>query len=352
MKICLLGYNEKFFWSGSATLKVQKNVHKYLNLNSVECDLFTCSDKKNFLSVLFDPIEFIQNENGRIISGGVIPFIKHLARENYDLIHMIVTRNYMALVALLSFIHRTKTVVTFHDTLNFPSLPSFKISEIKLFLVKWVLFKASNMLFVYNEIDVELITQKFPERKIHFIKNGVESECFDHFNEGKNKSTLLFSGGKKRLYKGYEFLLSSLAQTRQKIRLLTCGDDEGKNISKNDLGELSPADFLKILTEVGILIVPSSYDSFSISVLEAMAVGTPVILTNQCGVSRYLKSGEGCIIVNFGDESALARNIDLLVSEEYRWNEFSESAKKNAKNFLWQHIIFDYKNHYSILVDK
>jgi glycosyltransferase involved in cell wall biosynthesis len=352
MKVCLLGYNENFFWRGSATLKVQKNVHKYLNLNSVDCDLFTCSDKKNFFSVLFDPIEFIQNENGRIISGGVVPFIKHLTRAKYDLIHMIVTRNYMALVALLSFIYRTKTVVTFHDTLNFPYLPSFKKNEIKLFLVKWILFKVADMLFVYNEVDVELIKQKYSERKIRFIKNGVESECFNHLNEGKNKSTILFSGGKKRQYKGYEFLLSSLTQTKQKIRLLTCGDDEGKNTSKNDLGELSPSDFLKILTEVGVLIVPSSYDSFSISVLEAMAVGTPVILTNECGVSRYLKSGEGCYIVNYGDANNLAEKIDLLVQNSELWIKMSKEASIVAKRFMWSETILDYKNHYSTLVNK
>lgn len=346
MKICLLGYHEKYFWIGSATLKVQKNVHKYLNLRSIKTDLFISSKKKNFVSVLFDPLKLEFSTEGRIISGGVIPFLWHLHVEKYDIIHMILTRNYMVIVALFSSIFGFKNFVTFHDNLVFPQLPQMNIKNIKLFITKWVLFKSSNKTFIYNESDLKKFEVKYPYKKIFLIRNGVEELFFDSANNGRNRVNILFSGGRNKPCKGYQFLKNSLNKISQNYKLLICGEGEVQGLSESNFGELNPKQFREILVDILALIIPSSYEAFSITALEAMACGTPVIITNKCGVTKYLEDGKGCFIINYGDEGGLAQKIDLLIQNPFLWLKMSNEARTIAKQFVWLKIIEEYEKHY------
>lgn len=350
MKVCLLGYNEKFYWEGSATLKVQRNVHKYLNLADVDCTLFTCSENQKFFSVLFEPLTFKKNDDGKVISGGVVPFLNHLLKEKYDVIHMIVHRNYMVFILLFRFIFRIKIVLTVHDTLDFQSINLDSFRQKKTFFIKRLLIKLSDLILIYNLIDLELLKEQYPKKNFSLIKNGVEPELTTLNNMGEDRAIVLFAGGKDNSYKGLDFLISSLNKTLSKPQLMKCGYERIKNYSQNDFGELTPQEFFDILTKVGVLIVPSKYDSFSITVLEAMAVGTPVILTENCGIAKYLSDGEGCFIVKYGDEDSLSKKIDLLVSNSVVWNDLSIKAKSTAKNFFWSNVIKEYVHQYSTLI--
>ena len=346
MRVCLLGYHENFFWAGSATLKVQKNVHKYLNLNSVDADLYLCSESKNHFSVLFESLKFIERTEGKVISGGVIPFIMYLIKSRYDVMHMIVTRNYMVIVALMNLLLRKKQFVTFHDTLIFPDLPKFDFSTMKSFLVKWILTMTSNAVLLFNQNDIECFKSKFPRKKTVLIKNGVEQKYFEGTNLISNRKNILYAGGINKSYKGFEFLVNALKKTKSQVELLICGFGEVKNLSQNNLGELSPEQFKNTLLEVKILVIPSAYDSFNISALEAMACGTPVIISNRCGLSKYLIDGSGCFIVNYGNETMLAQRIDELILDFKLYIKMSNEARAIAQKFLWSKVILDYKDIY------
>ncbi|OGU36136.1 MAG: hypothetical protein A2315_02915 [Ignavibacteria bacterium RIFOXYB2_FULL_35_12] len=352
MKICLLGYHEKYFWTGSATLKVQKNVHRHLNLRSIKTDLFVSSGKKNLISVLFDPLKLELSSEGRILSGGVIPFLWHLYKENYDIIHMILTRNYMVIVALFTSIMGFKNFVTFHDNLIFPELPNIDIKNLKLFITKWVLFNTSNGVFIYNGSDLKKFGIKYPDKQIFVIKNGVEEFFFDSRNNGSNRVNILFSGGRNKPHKGYQFLLNSLNKTKENYRLVICGEGEVQALSESNLGELTPKQFREILKDIVALIIPSGYEAFSITALEAMACSTPIIISNKCGLIKYLNDGKGCFIVNYGDEEGLAQRIDLLIRDTFLWQKMSTEARDIAKHFVWSRIIEDYEKHYRSLENK
>lgn len=346
MKVCLLGYQENFFWTGSATLKVQKNVHKWLNQASVDADLFVCSESKNVFSVLFDSLNLTNTPEGKIISGGVIPFLMYLKRNKYDVTHMIVIRNYMVIVALLSKVLRLKLCVTFHDTLNFPILRKFNFITIKSFFVNWILTKTSQLIFLFNESDVKVFKLKFENKKAAIVKNGVEEKYFKTVNPISSRQNILFAGGINKTYKGFNFLTNALKKMKSKSELLICGYGEIENIKQNNLGQLSPEQFKSTLEKVLALIIPSEYDSFNISGLEAMACGTPIIISNRCGLSRYLTNGEGCFIVEFDDDTTLAQRIDELLQDKSLWNKISREARVVAHNFLWSKVISDYKKNY------
>ena len=351
MKICLFGLYSTSFVKGSATFKVQSNVHGYLNKQGVEAHLFSSADSKGLYKKLFKKLTFTETEEGLEITGGVIPFLMHLSSYNYDVVHFIVSRFYMfVIIPFIGFI-KSKSVVTFHDCIIFPEIKCYRYSVIKLFLLKYLLYKFCDLVLVYNEIDKKNIERKFSITKTKLIKNGVTEKYFA-VNHAKDK-ILSYAGGFENSYKGYEFLFEALQEVDCDYKLFLCGHGKSEGNLENYKGVLVEHELIQLFRESWLVVIPSRYDSFSLIGLEAMACGAPIIITRNCGLVKYLVDGEGCLIVDYGNTYELAKKIELILKDEQLRNRLSYQAQKNAHRFRWEIIIQEYIDVYSkLLQDK
>lgn len=80
-------------------------------------------------------------------------------------------------------------------------------------------------------------------------------------------------------------------------------------------GAIPRADVHDRLAKAAVYVLPSSYDPFPMSVLEALAARTPVILSPECGQASDLREMDAAEVVE-GDPDALALAIDKLMSDE------------------------------------
>jgi glycosyltransferase involved in cell wall biosynthesis len=85
----------------------------------------------------------------------------------------------------------------------------------------------------------------------------------------------------------------------------------------NLVGWVDGADKEALLASADLLVLPSYYEAFSVSILEAMAAGVPVVSTAVGGIPDVLEDGACGVLVAPGDVKALAAAlIDTLLDTE------------------------------------
>ena len=82
------------------------------------------------------------------------------------------------------------------------------------------------------------------------------------------------------------------------------------------LGNRPREEVLRILYSADAALLSSRWDNFPHLVVEALAVGTPVIATAVGGVPEVVRDGENGLLVPSGDPDALAAAIARLVEDD------------------------------------
>ena len=124
---------------------------------------------------------------------------------------------------------------------------------------------------------------------------------------------MVFIGSKENSY--YKKLLKENQKLLKKYK--DCGKVYFKtNIDRNEIPQ--------IVEESKLYIVASTYEEYSISIIEALSKGIPVISTNV-GNARELPG-----VITVEDSNNIHKAIKELLENEYMYKEYSEQGKKYA----------------------
>lgn len=99
-------------------------------------------------------------------------------------------------------------------------------------------------------------------------------------------------------------------------------------------GYLEQGDLINIIASARALIYPSLYEGFGLPVLEAMASGTPVIISNQAALPEV--AGEAGMIVDAEDVTQLAEAMHRIIEDNHEWLIRREAGLIRARDFSWE----------------
>ncbi len=166
---------------------------------------------------------------------------------------------------------------------------------------------------------------------------------------------LIVSAGRLTKQKGYPFLLRSFARVRSSMpcRLVILGEGADRASLErlaSDLGIAADVSFpgfqsnpFAYMARATIFVLSSLYEGFSMVLVEAMALGTPVISTDcPSGPGELISDGRSGVLVPPGDEEALTRAILKVLADKALMSVLSAGGRTRAEDFSVSRISEEY----------
>ena len=100
------------------------------------------------------------------------------------------------------------------------------------------------------------------------------------------------------------------------------------------LGPLSDDRVREVMAASRVLAYPSHFEGFGLPVLEAMAVGTPAVVT--AGTAAAGVAADAGLAVDPGDEIGLAEAITALIGDDGLHERLAAAARLRAAEFTWE----------------
>jgi len=108
------------------------------------------------------------------------------------------------------------------------------------------------------------------------------------------------------------------------------------------VGNISNDQLIKFynLTDIFVLSSISRSEAFGLVLLEAMACGKPIIVSNLPGPRTLVKEGENGFKVKPGDADDLAKKIGLILKDRQLIKKMGENALKLVREkYNWKEIV-------------
>ncbi|HEX2972065.1 MAG TPA: glycosyltransferase [Tepidisphaeraceae bacterium] len=147
------------------------------------------------------------------------------------------------------------------------------------------------------------------------------------------------------LKKGLDMLIPAMAKVKTPDAILVIigpdpwgyGQTIKDLIQQHGIGDRTifvgqvPADVrIAAFTDADIFVLPSYQENFGIAVAEALAAGTPVVISDQVNIHREISAA--------GVGGVVRRDVDLVAAEMDRWLQDAElrrAAAEKARPFVW-----------------
>jgi alpha-1,3-rhamnosyl/mannosyltransferase len=100
------------------------------------------------------------------------------------------------------------------------------------------------------------------------------------------------------------------------------------------LGYTSDDELAALYAGAMTLVYPSLYEGFGLPPLEAMASGTPVIVSNRSTLPEVV--GDAGVIIDAEDETALREALLRFAEDPAFWQERAAASLQRASGFSWQ----------------
>jgi glycosyltransferase involved in cell wall biosynthesis len=191
------------------------------------------------------------------------------------------------------------------------------------------------------------------EAKIRVVYNGVDSSHYKNNGESQlvrslqGKRKILFLGrlteqkgpvqflhaAKKVLEKSPDAVFLVAGKGSMLPLLINLTIELGISKSVKFLGFLPEEEQRKIYSAVDVYVMPSTSEPFGIVALEAMASGTPVIISRTSGVSEVVKSA---LKVDFWDINGMAQKIIAVLNYKPLADSMRSLGSEDASRLTWE----------------
>lgn len=339
-------------YQGSRTYMVEIFSRVIVNCPNIQFYLF-CSDANN-ISNIAAPFSF---SNVVIVPGISKNPIFRLAVQlpilgkRYEL-------DYLHVQYVLPLFIGNKGVVSLHDIL-FESYPEFfgKFFVLRSrLLMRWSA-KRANKIFTISTFSKDDISSRYRicKEKIDLVYCGVDTRRFYSGSDGQEflvsrgllSKSYLLTVGRIDPRKNLVGLVQAFDLTNKNVPLVVVGQDglrahelfreiEARGLSQNVIviKDAGDDELVALYRHAQIFVFPSFSEGFGLPVLEAMASGVPVIVSNTTSLPEV--AGEAGVLVDPKNINKLGEALSLLMNSRELRATLKEKGIIQAQKFNWE----------------
>jgi glycosyltransferase involved in cell wall biosynthesis len=213
-----------------------------------------------------------------------------------------------------------------------------------------------------SQLHASEIAQRrgWPTDRVQVIPNAISEKLLraaSEFHPNGNRERIVFYTGRLAPVKGVETLLAAAKLARAtdpSIRFVLAGpwqmpltpEKYGLELNRQSsdgvlwIGPQNQTDLIEWYRRATLFVMPSYFESFGISVVEAMAFGLPTVGTRAGGLSEVIDDDVTGLLVSPGNPTALAGAILQLLGDPERRRSMSRLARDHAfGNFTPDHTL-------------
>jgi len=208
----------------------------------------------------------------------------------------------------------------------------------------------THFIAVSEGLQKALVKQGIPQSKITVIYNGLNPELFlkPGISRGQWRKKAGFRPdvplvaivGRLHPVKGHRYFLKSAAgilKERADVHFLVVGSGPERDRLEEYTRKLGIADHVtftgfvtdvsELMPDINLLVVPSLWEGFGLTALEAMVVEVPVVATSVGGLPEIVNHGTTGMLVPPADEAGLIRGITWMLDHPQEAAEMAAAAK-------------------------
>jgi glycosyltransferase involved in cell wall biosynthesis len=250
----------------------------------------------------------------------------------------------------------------------------FLLKKVWSSLVHGYLSGASRMVATSEQERAELLADGFPADQVLLRHNGIDREEFRRLPPpgafrkkaeiGDDERFIIFLG---RLIprKGADLLIEALPHIDAgKTKLVIVGPEgeagylaflrakaraEGVEHRVLFTGPLYNDDKKAALVDAAVFALPSRNENFGNAVAEAIACGTPAIVSDRCGIAPLINQRAGLVIAY--DSGAVARALKDLLGNVTLYQRLKAGCPQVAEEISWDKLVTGMQRSYEEVID-
>jgi glycosyltransferase involved in cell wall biosynthesis len=182
--------------------------------------------------------------------------------------------------------------------------------------------------------------------KVHVRGNGFpEPEAAENNGDLRRRlgipdtAPIILYVGRIAAGKGIEHLLEA-ARAIPEAHVVVAGPDdrhgvstEGVRVHKLPMSEEPPR---ALYPQADVFVLASEGESFGMVAAEAAAAGTPVIVSDRCGIAGFFQAGEALVVPY--EQQAVVDAIRRVLTEDALRDELAHGGPLAARRMSWDHV--------------